>query len=68
MQSLFTQHRRDFLRWLVAAPALAGYAVKTTEDERAAEAPREDEDGVVVDMALTVDEQVDLAIRLLGLE
>ena len=27
-----------------------------------------DEDGVVVDMALSVEEQVDLAIRLLGLE
>ena len=27
-----------------------------------------DEDGVVVDMALSVEDQVDLAIRLLGLE
>lgn len=56
MQSLFTQHRRDFLRWLVAAPALAGCAVKTAEDERAAEAPREDGDGVAPPEVATSEE------------
>lgn len=56
MHSLFTQHRRDFLRWLVAAPALAGCAVKTADDEGPAEGAPPDADGVAPPDVATTEE------------